>query len=86
MEDDDYEDDDYDDCDNYSSNYNGYGNNIVEKLEYNLQLLWETFLSITINQTSVGHHINHLVRTTTSPQPFKLVDYPGGSTLHLRVG
>ena len=77
MEDDDYDDDRYN---NYASNDKGYDNNIVEELEYDLQLLWDTFLSLTTNHTFGGHQLDKLVRTTTSPQPFKLVESssPGG--------
>ena len=50
----------------------------MEELEYELQLLWTTFSSIFTNHTFVGHQLDHLIRTTTSPQPFKLVGTPGG--------
>ena len=79
MGDDDYNDDGYDNYDgynNYGSNDYGYYNNIVEELEYELQLLWTTFLSIYTKHTFVGHRLDQ-ERTTTSPQSFKLVD-PGG--------
>jgi hypothetical protein len=50
----------------------------VEEFERNLHLLWDTFLSLTSHTSvAVDHQTN---RTTTSPQPFKLVDStsPGG--------
>ena len=78
-----YDDDDYNDDDghgNFASNNNGYNNNIVEELEYELQLLWDSFLSLSTNHTFVGHQFDQVSRTTTSPQPFKLVrsTSPGG--------
>jgi len=77
LEDDYYDNNGYD---NYASNNNGYLNNIVEELEYELQLLWDTFSSLTTTHTFIGHQLYQLVRTTTSPQLFKLVGSksPGG--------
>ena len=53
---------------------------MVDELETDLQLLWDTFSSLTTNRTFVGHQLDQLLRTTTSPQPFKLVGStsPGG--------
>ena len=75
MDDNAYDDNDYDDDD--------YDTTTIDKLEeefkHDLLLLWDTFLSIT-SHTFVGHQLDHLVRTTTSPQPYKLVGptSPGG--------
>jgi hypothetical protein len=79
-EDDDYNNDAYDNDDYNDDDYDTTTiNKIVEECEQDLHLLWTTFLSLT-SHASVGHQINHPVRTTTSPQPFKLVDStsPGG--------
>ena len=77
MEDDAYNNDDYDDDDYDTTKID----KVVEECEHNLYLLWDTFLSLTsYSHTFVGHQLDHLVRTTTSPQPFKLVGptSPGG--------
>jgi hypothetical protein len=87
MEYDDYDDDAYDD-DDYNDNI--YDTKTIDKLveecDYEQHLLWDTFLSLT-SHTCVGHQMDQLVRTTTPPQPFKLVGPTslGGSTLQHRV-
>ena len=72
----------YDDNGHYNNNgyhsnshhNNGYNTNglnkIVEELETDLQLLWDTFLSLSINYTFVGHPLDQVLCTTTSPRPF----------------
>ena len=88
MEDDDYDNDAYDDDDYDDDDYNTTTINIiVEECERDLHLLWETFLSLSTNHTSIGHRLDHVACTTNYPLPFKLVGPtpPGGSTLHLRV-
>ena len=52
----------------------------MEECERGLHLLWDTFLSLSTHHTSIGHQLDQLLRTTTSPQPFKLVESisPGG--------
>ena len=96
-DDDDYNDDVYDNnsyddniCSNYSHYYDNTGNinDIVDKLENDLKLFWDTYLSLSNKHTFVGHQLDQLVSTTTSLQPFTLVGStpPGGSTLHLWVG
>ena len=55
MEDNDYNNDGYNYYNGYNiygSNNNGYNNNIVEELEYELQLLWTTFSSLFTKLTS----------------------------------
>jgi hypothetical protein len=83
-----YEDDDsYDDngCHSHSNHNKGYNTDYIDKIaeefEKDLHLLWDTFLSLTSHTSvAVDHQTNHPVRTTTTPQPFKLVDStsPGG--------
>jgi hypothetical protein len=83
----DYDDDRYYDDNGYHSNSHhndGYDttglDKFVEELETDLQLLWDTFLSLSTKHTFVGHQRDQVSRTTTSPQPFKLVGStsPGG--------
>ena len=91
--DDDYNDDHYEDDDSCDDNgchshnnhsYIGFDDiedidKIVRECERDLHLLWDTFLSLT-SHTFIGHQPSKPVRTTTSPQPFKLVGptSPGG--------
>ena len=86
-----YNNDSYYDDDGYHSNspYIGFDdigdiNKIVKECERDLHLLWDTFSSLT-SHTSVGHQLDQLVRTTTSPQRFKMVDStpPGGGPLYI---
>ena len=86
--DNDYDDDSYYDdngCTSHSNHNKGYNTDYIDKIaeefEKDLHLLWDTFLSLTSHTSvAVDHQTNHPVRTTTSPQPFKLVDSttPGG--------
>ena len=91
-----YKDDGYYDDNGYHSHSHhnkGYNMDYIEKIvaefENNLHLLWDTYLSISTNHTSIGHRLDHVACTTTSPEAFKLVGpilhLLGGSTLHLRV-
>ena len=47
-----------------------------------LQPLWETFSSFTINQTFDGHQLDHLFRPPTFPQPFNLVGSTSPGEVH----
>ena len=82
-----YDDDGYYDNDGYhwnshhSNSDDATGlNNTVDELETDLQLLWDTFWSLSTKHTFVGHRLDQVLCTTTSPQPFKLVGStsPGG--------
>jgi len=77
-DDDAYDNNDYDDDDYNTTTIE----KIVEECEYELHLLWDTFLSLATNHTFVGPQPFKLVCTTTSPQPFKLVDSTGGGPLY----
>ena len=65
MEDDYYDDNDYDNNDYDDDDYDTTSiDKILEECERDLQLLWDTFLSLTTNHTFVGRQ---LVRITTPP-------------------
>jgi len=69
-----YNDDGYHSHSLHNDSYNTTGiKKIVEKFEHDLQLLWDTFLSLYTKHNFLGHRLDHVVCTTTSPQPFKLV-------------
>ena len=83
MEDYDYNNNGYnnfDGYDNYGSNDNGYNNNIVEELEYELQLLWTTFLSLYTELTSAGQKLDKLLGTSTTQTPFAIAIFDSASS------